>query len=42
MAAELRGEEAAAVELRDESRVRLERSVAAYRDAAEVEVAEAD
>ena len=42
MAAELRGEEAAAVELRDKSRARLERSVAAYREAAEVEVAEAD
>ena len=41
MAAELRKDEEAAVELRDASRVRLERSVAAYRAAAEAEVAEA-
>ena len=41
MAAELRKDEAAAVELRDASRERLERSVAAYREAAEAEVAEA-
>ena len=41
MAAELRKDEEAAVELRDASRERLERSVAAYREAAEAEVAEA-